>query len=166
LFLTRPVVPHDGLAILCDAKRLLHFCGSLRPKDKGAQRVYPLLTMLAHHVPIGLGAQAMKYDHDQMLMVRAELYDLCEALRMTAFDANPVQFLLRLEQIRATASYHGLTAIAEIASTFEDALQRVQGTGHSVVENFSAILDDAIGIAHVHPRASEALLASVAIRLG
>jgi hypothetical protein len=108
----------------------------------------------------------MKYDHDQMLMVRAELHDLCDALRMTTFDANPVQFLLRLEQIRATAAYHGLTAIAEIASTFEAALQRARGTGQNVIENFSAILEDAIGVAHVHPRASEALLASVAIRLG
>jgi hypothetical protein len=108
----------------------------------------------------------MKYDHDQLLMVRAELHDLSEVLRMTAFDANPLQFLLRLEQIRATAAVHGLTAIAEIASTFEAALQRVQGSGHNVVDNFSAILDDAIGVAHVHPTASEALLASVAIRLG
>jgi hypothetical protein len=108
----------------------------------------------------------VKYDHDQWLLVRAELYDLCEALQMTAFDANPLQYLLRLEQVRATAAGHGLTAIAEIASTFEAALQRVQGSGQSVVESFSAILDDAIGIAHLHPQASEALLASVAIRLG
>jgi hypothetical protein len=110
----------------------------------------------------------MKYDHDQLLIVRAELHDLCEALRMTAFDANPVQFLLRLEQIRATAAQFGLTAIAEIASTFEMALQRTQGHGRGdmVVEGFSGILDDAIGVAHLHPAASEALLASVAIRLG
>jgi hypothetical protein len=108
----------------------------------------------------------MKYDHDQLLMVRAELCDLCEALRLTAFEANPVQFLLRLEQIRATAALHGLTAVAEIASTFEAALQRVQGRGGAVVDSFAAILDDAIGVAHLHPKASEALLASVAIRLG
>jgi hypothetical protein len=108
----------------------------------------------------------MKYDHDQFLMVRAELCDLCDALRMTDFDASPVQFLLRLEQIRATASFHGLTAIAEIASTFETALQRARGSGAKVVDGFLAILDDAIGVAHVHPTASEALLASVAIRLG
>jgi hypothetical protein len=110
----------------------------------------------------------MKYDHDQLLLVRAELYELCEALRLTAFDANPLQFLLRLEHIRATAARHGFTAVAQIASTFEAALQRVQGRGRgqAVVEGFEAILDDAIGIAHLHPQASEALLASVAIRLG
>ena len=108
----------------------------------------------------------MKYDHDQLLLVRAELHELCEALRLTAFDANPLQFLMRLEHIRVVAAQHGLTAISEIAATFEAALQRVQGHGHNVVESFEAILDDAIGVAHLHPTASEALLASVAIRLG
>lgn len=110
----------------------------------------------------------MKYDHDQLLMVRAELFELCETLRMTAFDANPVQFLMRLEQLRATAAQHGLSAIAEIASTFEAALHRVRGhgSGAHIVDNFESILEDAIGIAHLHPQASEALLASVAIRLG
>ena len=104
----------------------------------------------------------MQINHDRFLMVRAELYDLCDTLRQTDFDASPMQFLLRLEQIRATAAHHGLTAIAEIASTYEAAMQRVQ----AVTEGFGEILRDAIGVAHLHPQASEALLASVAIRLG
>jgi hypothetical protein len=114
----------------------------------------------------------MKQDHDRFLMVRAELYDLCDALRLTDFDASPMQYLLRLEQIRATAAFHGLTAIAEIASTFEAALQRIgnrrikRERGDAVIDGFSEILRDAIGIADLHPKASEALLASVAIRLG
>jgi hypothetical protein len=110
----------------------------------------------------------MHINNDRFLMVRAELYDLCDALRLTEFDASPMQFLLRLEQIRATAAHHGLTAIAEIASTYEAALQRAQGHGRSaaITDGFGAILQDAIGIAHVQPTASEALLASVAIRLG
>lgn len=115
-----------------------------------------------------LGRRQMKIDHDRLLMIRAELYDLCDALRLTDFDASPLQFLLRLEQIRATAAMHGLTAVAEIASTYEAALHRVQGhgRGRAVSEGFGEILSDAIGIAHLHPEASEALLASVAIRLG
>jgi hypothetical protein len=131
-----------------------------------AAAFYQALTILAHQGASRLGATGMKYDHDQLLMVRAQLHELCEALQMTAFDANPVQFLLRLEQIRATAAQHGLTAVAEIASTFEAALQRVHGRGQRVVDGFMDILTDAIGIAHLHPKASEALLASVAIRLG
>ena len=114
----------------------------------------------------------MKQDHDRFLMIRAELFDLCDALLLTDFDASPMQYLLRLEQIRATAAFHGLTAIAEIASTFEAALQRIGPRGHNrdkgraVIDGFGDILRDAIGSADLHPKASEALLASVAIRLG
>ena len=114
------------------------------------------------------GRWNMQINHDRFLMVRAELYDLCDTLRQTDFDASPMQFLLRLEQIRATAAHHGLTAIAEIASTYEAAMQRVQAhsRGQAVTDGFGEILRDAIGVAHLHPQASEALLASVAIRLG
>jgi hypothetical protein len=127
-----------------------------------------LLTITTPILPPWPGANRMKQDHDRFLMIRAELYDLCDALRLTDFDANPVQYLLRLEQIRATAALHGLTAIAEIASTFEAALQRVKPCkgGHAMIEGFGEILRDAIGVADLHPKASEALLASVAIRFG
>ena len=111
------------------------------------------------------GATGMQYNNDQMLLIRAELGELVEALRLTAYDANPLQFLMRLEHVRETSARHGLTAIAEIAATFEAALQRF-GNGNAVVDSFIGILSDAIGIAHLHPAASEALLASVAIRLG
>lgn len=109
----------------------------------------------------------MKYDHDQLLLVRAELSELIETLGMTAFDANPLQFLMRLEQIRETASRHGLSAISEIAATFEAALHRFGGQDSgAVIDSFVGIMGDAIGVAHLHPAASEAMLASIAIRLG
>jgi hypothetical protein len=109
----------------------------------------------------------MQYNHDQLLLIRAELGELVDALRMTAYDANPLQFLMRLENIRETSAYHGLTAVSEIAATFEASLQRFGALGcNSVTDNFLGILSDAIGVAHLHPAASEALLASVAIRLG
>ena len=79
----------------------------------------------------------MKYDHDQLLMVRAELGDLIEALAMTTYDANPLQFLMRLEQVRETAARHGLTAISEIAATFEAALQRFGAQGSRAVTDSS-----------------------------
>ena len=92
----------------------------------------------------------MYINHDRFLMVRAELYDLCDTLHLTDFEASPVQFLMRLEQIRATASHHGLTAIAEIASTYEAAMQRVQAhsKGQAITDSFGEILRDAIGVAH------------------
>ncbi len=109
----------------------------------------------------------MRYDSDQLLLIRAELGDLVDALRMTAYDASPLQFLMRLEHIREMAARHGLSAISEIAGTFEAALQRFgSGSSGTVIDSFTGILSDAIGIAHLHPAASEAMLASIAIRLG
>ncbi len=110
----------------------------------------------------------MKYDHDQSLLIKAQLGDLLDTLRTTLYDANPVQFLLRLELLREQAARQGLGAIAEIAATFEAALQHAGQRGGSTIvsDNFIAILDDAIGVSDVHPNASEALLASVALRLG
>ncbi|MGA8513401.1 MAG: hypothetical protein WB821_01345 [Burkholderiaceae bacterium] len=123
--------------------------------------------MLAHHGAEQQGGQ-MKQDYDQFLMIRAQLRELVDTLRMTSYDANPVQFLMRLEHIRELARRSGLGAIAEITATFEAALQRTaqRGRCEMVTDSFFGILEDAIGVAHLHPSASEALLASVAIRLG
>jgi hypothetical protein len=142
----------------------------VKPAQFGAG-FYLWLTILAH-LALWLaqgptGAKVMNYDHDQNMLIRARLLDLLDALRMTMFEANPLQFLLRLEQIRDYSARHGLGAVAEIAATFETALQKLgtNGGGVTVIDNFTAILQDAIGVAHSHPSASEAMLASVAIRL-
>ena len=58
----------------------------------------------------------MKYDHDQSMLIKAQLGDLLDSLRTTLYDANPVQFLLRLELLREQAARQGLGAIAEIAA--------------------------------------------------
>jgi hypothetical protein len=109
----------------------------------------------------------MQHDLDNLLLIRAELGDLVETLRLTAYEANPLQFLLRLENIREISARHGLSAVAEIAATFEAALQRFGiGGSATVVDSFLNILSDAIGVVHLHPGASEAMLASIAIRLG
>ncbi len=113
------------------------------------------------------GPLGVKHSHDQKMLIKAQLSDLLDTLRLTAYDASALHYLLRLEQLRTHAARHGCDAIAEIAATFEVALHRVGPRGGSarVTENFLAILDDAIGVAHLHPTATEALLASVAIRL-
>ncbi|MGL5836998.1 MAG: hypothetical protein ACRCY3_00690 [Sphingorhabdus sp.] len=109
----------------------------------------------------------MRYDHNQLLLIRAELSDLVEALQLTAYNANPLQYLLKLENIRATASHYGLSAVAEIIAAFEMALQRFGDSGScTIADSFLGILSDALGVAHLHPAASEAMLASIAIRLG
>lgn len=109
----------------------------------------------------------MDMDHDRQLLIRAELGDLLNVLRLTPFDSNPVQFLIRLEAIRQTAVAHNFTAVAEIASMFEATMQRVIETGgaDSVIGCFTGILDDAIGCSQLSPVVTQSLLASVAVRL-
>lgn len=109
----------------------------------------------------------MNMNHDQQMLIRAELSDLLEALSLTSFDTNPFQFLVRLESIRQTAIAHHFTAVAEIASVFEATMQRVihHGGGDSVISSFSGILGDAIGCSQLSPAVTQSLLASVAIRL-
>lgn len=109
----------------------------------------------------------MELDHDRQMLIRAELSDLLEALRLTAFDSSPVQFLVRLESIRQTAIAHELNAVAEIAGVFEASMQRVitHGGAESLINGFTGILDDAIGCSQLSPAMTQSLLASVAVRL-
>lgn len=115
----------------------------------------------------GMGGIAMGYDHDHQMLIRSELSDLLEALRLTNFDTNPLQFLVRLEAIRQTAIVHQFVAVAEIASMFEASMQRVIefGGAESVIGSFTGILDDAIGCQQLSPSVTQSLLASVAVRL-
>jgi hypothetical protein len=108
----------------------------------------------------------MKPDHDQALLIKAQLSDLLDSVSMTDYAANPVQYLLRLEALRERAAAYGFSATAEIAATFEATLQRMgsKAGNQSIFDSFYGILHDAIGVAHLHPAASEALLASIAIR--
>lgn len=109
----------------------------------------------------------MDMDHDRQLLIRAELSDLLDALRLTTFDSSPLQFLVRLEAIRQTAIAHNFAAVAEIASVFEASMQRVIefGGADSVIGSFTGILDDAIGCSQLSPAVTQSLLASVAVRL-
>ena len=109
----------------------------------------------------------MDIDHDRQMLIRAELSDLLEALRLTNFESSPLQFLVRLEAIRQTANAHQFVVVAEIASMFEASMQRVieYGGADSVVSSFTGILDDAIGCTQLSPSVTQALLASVAVRL-
>ena len=109
----------------------------------------------------------MQLDDDRQMLIRAELSDLLDALTLTNFDSSPLQFLVRLEAVRQAAIAHNFTAVAEIASMFEASMQRVIefGGADSVIGSFTGILDDAIGCSQLSPSMTQALLASVAVRL-
>ena len=109
----------------------------------------------------------MEMDHDRLMMVRAELSEMLAALQLTSFDANPVQFLVRLEAIREASLQYGFSAVTEIAAVFEAAMQRVldHGGADTVIDNFTGIMSDAIGCSQLSPGDSQSLLASISTRL-
>ncbi len=113
------------------------------------------------------GANAMKFDDDSLLLVRADLADQLALLRLSDFTASPVQYLLRLEGLRDTALCHQFGAVAEIAGCFENALHgALDGRGsNTMIENYTGILGEAIGASQLEPDIAQALLASVAVRL-
>ncbi len=108
----------------------------------------------------------MNLDHDQFLLARAKLSDIYEGLTLACFETNPMNFLVRLDNMRSTAIAHDFVAVAEIASTFEAALHNKLETpaAHTEIESFLSILKDAIGCSSYNGDNAESLLASVAIR--
>jgi hypothetical protein len=109
----------------------------------------------------------MYLDQDQMAIVRTQLSDQLALLQITSFDANPVPYFLRLENLRKMAQIHDFNVVSDIAAMYEDALQRVPN-GHSanlLITNFNAALEEAIGCMQVSAAVAESFLAAIAMRL-
>ncbi len=113
------------------------------------------------------GAKPMYLDHDQMAIVRTQLSEQLALLQLTSFDANPVPYFLRLENLRQMAQMHDFPVVADIAALYENALQRVapNKAANVLISNFNNVLEDAIGCVELSAEATEAFLASIAMRL-
>jgi hypothetical protein len=112
--------------------------------------------------------KSMDFDQDRLLLAKAQLSDLMDVLRYTNFDNNPLQFMMRLDAVRHTAIEHRFDAVAEIASHFEEAMQRALSGGGSaiVAQYYTEILDESVGCGYMGAEIAQSLLASVALRLG
>jgi len=109
----------------------------------------------------------MREDRDAMMLVRAEL---CERLallqsysrRTAARDAGDT-----LRGIRTLAAAYGLLPVVRLAEALENAL--ADAPAHHAPTLSALYLDrmqDAIGCSRYDEQASQALMASVSIRLG
>jgi hypothetical protein len=115
--------------------------------------------MLAHPLPIGAKeADMLRGNHDAMMVVRADLTDRLEQLRLVAGHIGAADFERRLEGIRSTACAYGLGPVARLA-------EAVLGGGAPRALYFER-MRDAIGCERADPAAEQAMLASVSIRLG
>lgn len=107
-------------------------------------------------------------DHDQNLLVQAEMLSLLEGIPSTLVEKHPVQFLMHLDQIRQKADQHRLSALHDLSCALESALQQALQTGSGVVvaESYLAVMRDALSCGPVEGERAETLMASVALRLG
>ena len=110
----------------------------------------------------------MGHGQDAMLLVRAELCDRLATLSDLAGRLGPADFTARVETIRTLAAAYGLTPVARLAEALERAIGASNPTDVRACPTalYLARLQDAIGCDSVDERTSEALIASVSVRLG
>ncbi len=107
-------------------------------------------------------------NHDQNLLVHAEMLALLEGIPSSLVEKHPVQFLMHLDQIRQKAAQHQLSALHDLSCAFESALQQAlqSGTGVIVADSYLNAMRDALTCGPVDSGVAETLMANVALRLG
>ena len=105
----------------------------------------------------------MRWDHDGLLVVRADLCDRLDRLQRAAGRMRVRDMIAGIATIRTMARAYGLTPVVTLAEAFERAV-RAQPRGCPAGIYFDR-LRDAIGCDPLDDKASQAMLASVSIRL-
>ena len=105
----------------------------------------------------------MRDGQDGMMVVRAELVDRLDRLQQAMARASVRDFAQRLGAIRAMAAAYGMIPVVCLCDAFDRAV-RAQPRGCPAGLYFER-LRDAIGCQAQGDEASEALLASISIRL-
>ncbi len=107
-------------------------------------------------------------DHDQNLLIHAEMLALLEGIPSSLVEKHPLQFLMHLDQIRQKAAQHHLSALHDLSCAFESALQQAlqSGTGVIVADSYLNAMHDALTCGPVDSGVAETLMANVALRLG
>ncbi|HEY0085320.1 MAG TPA: hypothetical protein VGB65_05365 [Allosphingosinicella sp.] len=108
----------------------------------------------------------MHHGEDAMMLVRGELCDRLEALQQTGTRLSAAAFAVQVEGMRSLAAAYGLTPVVRVT----EALKRAVGeSGRDLRRCPTALyltrLGDAIGCGRLDEAASQALLASVSVRL-
>lgn len=104
----------------------------------------------------------MRPEQDSMMLVRADLCARLESLRTLSRRCPTRDYAGRVASIRNLAAAYGLIPVVRVAEAIERSLCE-QGRGHAGL--YLARLQDAIGCDRLDDEASEALLASVSVRL-
>jgi hypothetical protein len=106
----------------------------------------------------------MRWEDDGMMLVRADLCDRLDRLQQAGRRMTVRDMVQGIGAIRTMAAAYGLLPVVTLAEALERAI-RSQPRGCPAGLYFDR-LRDAIGCGRLDAAASEALLASVSIRLG
>jgi hypothetical protein len=109
----------------------------------------------------------MRPETDSMMLVRAELCDRLDSLQSAARHLSTRDFTGRVESIRTLAAAYGLLPVVRLAEALEHAIGESAGCEARACPTglYLARLQDAIGCDRLDEEASQAILASVSVRL-
>ena len=107
-------------------------------------------------------------DHDQNILIQAEMLNLLDGISASLMDEHPLQFMLHLDQVRLKASQHHLTALHDLVCACESALHKTleTGGGVTVAKTYLSAMREALDCGPLDAQMSEAMMANVALRLG
>ena len=105
----------------------------------------------------------MRWEHDGMLVVRAELCERLERLQSSAAGLDVRDLMRGIAALRTIAAAYGLAPVVRLADAFERAVMAEPRGCPAAL--YLDRLRDAIGCERLDERASEAMLASVSVRL-
>jgi hypothetical protein len=107
----------------------------------------------------------MRDDRQAMMVVRAELCDRLERLRRLSGRYSRAQAKDSVEAIRVMAAAYGLKPVVRLAEALERAIAQDPAGSWPSTLYFDRIRD-AIGCERMDDAASQAMIASVSVRLG
>jgi hypothetical protein len=102
---------------------------------------------------------------DAMMVVRAELCERLAALRRSVERCRAGDMEAQAEAIRMIAAAYGLVPVARLAEAVKRAARAGGGEGSCPPSLYLARLQDAIGCERLDDEATQAMLASVSVRL-
>ncbi len=106
----------------------------------------------------------MRAEHDGMMLVRADLCERLATIQTLSRRLSARDFAENVAGMRRLAAAYGLTPVVRLAEALEHAAAAERGACPTSL--YLSRLQDAIGCERVDEEASQALIASVSVRLG
>ena len=104
----------------------------------------------------------MRADHDAMMLVRADLCERLASLQTLSKRLSARDFAENVAALRRVAAAYGLTPVVRLAQALEHAAADGRACPTAL---YLSRLQDAIGCERLDEEASQAMLASVSVRL-